>query len=110
MCGSSAMATFCPLKVTSATNLTHSRALIEGGRHADPASVDQPLVHEVHGSALVRPTCHSLGHALPLSGAVAWLHPHDQPLLRVEPVDPLRGPRPYQPGPERRGVHPKGVK
>jgi hypothetical protein len=77
-----------------------ARALVEDGEHAEPPPVDQPLVHEVHGPALVRRVGHPLRDPLPLRGTLPRGGPYDQSFLRVEPVDPLRVDQPAFPAEE----------
>jgi hypothetical protein len=66
------------------------RVLVHHRQHPYPATVRQPLRHEVHRPLLVRPHRRSLRHTLPLRSFLALLRPHDQALFDIQPVDALR--------------------
>ena len=89
---SSAIATFSPFSEVSANRVRHSRVNWPDYRqHSDLAPIRQPLGdHEIHAPALVRPAWPSLVRCvLSLRPLLALLCTHDQPLFRVQPIDPL---------------------
>ena len=69
---------------------TLARELIKHRQHAERASIDQPVVHEVHAPALLRRGRARRGHTRSTGQLLPPFRAHGQAFLAIHPPHPFR--------------------